>query len=78
MQVHVVAITSGGFAQEDGETASALGAFTNPRLAQQVMLLWGPSASVHTVEVDVVPRGVRRMAEEMGVALDEPAAPAQG
>lgn len=69
MHVHVVATNTGGFAAEDGEVASVLGAFTDNRLANQVKTLWGPTAVVRTALVDVVPKGVQNMAAEMGIEL---------
>lgn len=80
MQVHVVVTTTGGFAREDGASASALAAFTDPKVADQVRMLWGPSASVHPVEVDVIPKGVRDMAVALGLMSEPsgPATPAEG
>lgn len=71
MDLHVVTVKTGGFAREDADGVSALGAYTDPRLADQVKNLWGSSANVTPVRVNVIPKGVQKMAEEMGVQFSQ-------
>ena len=71
MDLHVVTIKTGGFAREDAGGASALGAYTAPRLADQVKNLWGSSATVTPVRVNVIPKGVQDMAAELGVQFSQ-------
>lgn len=71
MELHIVVNTVGGFVREDSGSASVLGAYTNPHLAAKIKSLWGISASVHTIEVDVVSQGLQNMANACRISLTD-------
>jgi hypothetical protein len=71
MDLHVVTIKTGGFAREDADGVRALGAYTDLRIAGQVKTIWGSSANVSTVRVNVIPKGVLDMAKAMDVQFSK-------
>lgn len=71
-QLHIVVDQVGGFAREDASTPCVIGAYTNPKVAQQVKIIANSGASIHTVEINHVPEGYLRSAEQMGFGLRQP------
>lgn len=67
MKLHVVSSLVGGYAREDAPTATVVGAFQDPVVANAVKLAMGIGAQVHEIEVDHVPAGLQKTIDELGL-----------
>lgn len=71
MKLHIVSTLVGGYAREDAATASVVGAYTNPVVADAVRKVSGYGASVSEIEVDHIPCGLLEMIKQLGIKLPE-------
>lgn len=70
-QLHIVTILKPGFAREDEGSPSAVGAYTNPVVAEAVRRVSGIDAQVLAVDIDVIPAGLRASMEALGIQLPD-------
>ncbi len=71
MKLHVIAQLALGYAREDRATANALAVLTLKPVAEQLRLLapWG--SEVVTLDLDAVPPGLARLAEQIRRPIPE-------